>query len=264
MAGPTTTAEEAEARAGAPGGGAGAGAARRFRRRRLAALLAAVAMAGAVAWLLYGSSWLRATTVSVGGTRVLTAAQVRAAADLPLGGALVSVDTDAAARRLRAGLPRVATVDVSRSWPHTVTITVTERTPSAVVPGGDGKFTEVDGDGVRYATVTTPPRGVPLLRFALSPTATASTRLFGTRRLLRAGVEVAEKLPPAVRRDATIVTVSGYDSITVRLTGARTVTWGSPEEGERKAAALTALLKGVKGATNYDVSAPAAPAVTSD
>jgi cell division protein FtsQ len=261
VAGPTS-AEEAEARAGTPGGDAGADAARRFRRRRLAVLLAATATAGAIAWLFYGSSWLRVTTVTVGGTRTLTAAQVRAAADVPLGGPLVSVDTDAVARRLRARLRRVDAVDVGRSWPHTVTLTVTERTPSALIPGGDGRFTEVDDDGVRYATVTTAPRGVPLLRFAPSPTATSSTRFFGTERLLRAGVEVAENLPPAVRRDATIVTVRGYDSVTVELIGARTVTWGSPEEGERKAAALTALLKAVKGATNYDVSAPTAPAVS--
>jgi cell division protein FtsQ len=262
VAGPTTGAEEAQPRAAAPDAGAGTGTVRRRRRRRLAALLAAVAMAGAIAWLLYASSWLRATTVTVTGTHVLTGAQVRAAAGIPLGGPLVSVDTDAVAQRLGARLRRIDAVDVSRSWPHTVTLKVTERTASALIPGSDGRFTEVDDDGVRFATVSTAPRGVPLLKLAPSPTATASTRFFGIKRLLRAGVEVAENLPSAVRRDARVITVGGYDSITVELSGGRTVTWGSPREGGRKAAALTALLKAAKGAADFDVSAPSAPAAS--
>lgn len=253
-----TTAEEAVPRSGVPGE-----APRSGRRRRTILLLAAVtAVAAASTWLLYGSPWLRTTTVTVSGTRVLTPAEVRQAAAVPLGEPLASVDTGAVARRLDTRLHRIDSVDVSRSWPHTVSLNVTERTPSALIPLPGGGFTEVDDDGVRYATVATAPDGVPLLKLAPAPTATASTRYFGAKRLLRAGVEVAGNLPSAVRKDSRVITVTGYDSITVELTGGRTVVWGSPQDGGRKAVALSALMKAAKDAQNFDVSAPSAPAVS--
>jgi cell division protein FtsQ len=265
VSGGLTTAEKAEFRTSAPGVGGDAAGARRRRRRTIPLLAAAVVLTAASTWLLYGSSWLRATTVKVSGTRVLTPAQVRAAADVPLGEPLVSVDTDALANRVRTKLRRVDSVDVSRSWPHTVILNVTERTPSVLLPGSDGTFTEVDDEGVRYATVTTAPKGVPLLTVTPDRSATPSTRFFGRERLLRAGAEVAEDLPSAVRANARIIRVAGYDSITVTLTDGRTVTWGSPEQGARKATALTALLNATKGAketANYDISAPSAPALS--
>lgn len=260
MAGGQTTAEETERpRAG---GAAGAGPATIRRRRRAVALAAVTALVAALTWLLDGSPWLRVTTVEVTGADARAAARVRAAADVPLGEPLASVDTGAVARRVRARLPRVGSVDVSRSWPHTVTIRVIERTPSVVIPRGDGGFTEVDDAGVRYATVATAPRGVPMLRLAPQPAAVSSTRYFGTDRLLLAGVAVAESLPPALRAQALVVTVGGYDAITVELTGGRTVAWGSPEDGVRKAAALSALFEAAHGARHFDVSAPSAPAAS--
>lgn len=56
--------------------------------------------AGSV-WVLYGSEWLRVRYVSVSGTRVLTPAEVRDAADVPTGVPLASVGTDAVEARLR-------------------------------------------------------------------------------------------------------------------------------------------------------------------
>ena len=45
--------------------------------------------------------------------------------------------------------------------------------------------------------------------------------------------------------------------VTLRLTRDRTVVWGSPERGDRKATVLTALMS--RRADVYDVSAPDAP-----
>ncbi|NUS13241.1 MAG: FtsQ-type POTRA domain-containing protein [Streptomyces sp.] len=222
-------------------------------------LVALTVLLGGGTWAVYGSPWLRAEEVRVAGTDVLTPQQVRRAAAVPLGGALVSVDTGAVRERLLKALPRLKDARVHRSWPHTVRIEVTERTPSAILKSG-GKFTEVDRDGVRFATVDTAPRGVPLVE--LTPAQTASYRHFGTNRLLQAAITVAGRLPDSLAGRATAIRVRSYDAITVELTGGRDVMWGSSEDCDAKAAVLTALMKAEPHASHYDVSAPTAPAAS--
>lgn len=53
-----------------------------------------------------------------------------------------------------------------------------------------------------------------------------------------------------------------FDSISLELSGNRTVVWGSGEKGDTKAKALTALLKAAPKARHFDVSVPTAPAVS--
>lgn len=261
MAGPRT-AERGGRQAPAvrpPAPGPGRRLRRPARRTVVLFLIAAVLLGGAGTWVLYGSGWLRAERVTVTGTDVLTPDAVREAAAVPLDSPMVSVDTGAIERRVRERLPRVAAVDVVRSWPHTIRLEVTERKPEAVIRSGR-RFTEVDRDGVRFATSERAPRGVPLLVLD-TERSSPSTRRFGTDRLREEGVRVAVALPAPVRRDARVVRVRSYDSITVELAGDRTVMWGSGERGAAKARALTALLKAAPGGRHFDVSAPSAPAV---
>lgn len=232
---------------------------RRLRRAVLLLIVLGTVTAAAGSWLVYGSSWLRAERVTVSGTTVLDPDLVRAAADVPLRAPLASVDTGAVERRLLAALPRIAEVTVERDWPHTIELKVTERTPSAVLKSG-GKFIEVDAEGVRFATVVTAPAGAPLVELAADQS--ASLLHFGTKRLLRAAVEVSADLPDSVRKDARVIRMRSYDSVIVELSGDRTVVWGSAEDGPRKAAVLTALMKAAKNANRFDVSAPSAPAAS--
>jgi cell division protein FtsQ len=229
------------------------------RRGVLIGLVVLTVLGGGGTWTLYGSPWLRATHVVVRGTQELTVGQVERAARVPLGGALVSVDTGAVRDRLVKALPRIDRVSVRRSWPHTVSVVVTERTPAAVLRSG-ARYTEVDSGGVRFATVDEAPRGVPLIQ--LAPTPSASLRQFGTKALLRASIEVAADLPASLRGQATAIRVRSYDGITVELSGGRDVMWGSAEDGTRKAAVLTALMKAEPHAEHFDVSAPTAPAAS--
>ncbi|MEW2045390.1 FtsQ-type POTRA domain-containing protein [Streptomyces sp. NPDC005476] len=233
------------------------------RRLRMIIILAlAVVLLGAGAgWVLYGSQWLRVQRVSVTGTDVLTVQQVREAAAVPVGSPLVSVDTDAIEARLRAELPRIDSVDVVRSWPHGIDLKVTERTPVLLVRKGSA-FVEVDDEGVRFATVSEAPKGVPLLDMAVSSSrsAAASLRRFGEARLVREAVEAAGSLPAAVTRATRVVKVRSYDDISLELTGGRTVAWGSAENGAAKGRTLTALMKAAPAARHFDVSAPTAPA----
>jgi cell division protein FtsQ len=229
-------------------------------RRTLLVTAVAMTLLGAGAgWLLYGSSWLRAERVTVVGARVLTPDEVREAAAVPLHTPLVAVDTGTIEHRLRSRLPRIAKVDVSRSWPHTISLDVTERKPEAIVEEG-GEFREVDADGVRFASVPKRPKGVPVLE--MEPDRSPSSRHFGATRLRREAVRVVIQLSAAVRKDTRSVRVRSYDSITLELTGGRTITWGSGERGVAKAKTLTALMKARPEAEHFDVSAPSAPAVS--
>ncbi|MDX3642703.1 cell division protein FtsQ/DivIB [Streptomyces sp. MB09-02B] len=262
MAGPTSTAErgaDEDLDSGPP------------PRRQLpgprALIAAAIALAligGASVWTLYGSSWLRAEQVSVSGTRVLTETQVREAAAVPLGDPMVSVDLDAIESRLLRKLPRIDSVEVARSWPHDIGLKVSERTPVLIVEaaGNSGNYVEVDAKGVRYATVSRAPEGVPVLELAASRSgsSSASVRRFGEDRLVREAVRVADAIPAAIAHETLVVKVRSYDAISLELSGDRTVAWGSAERGRAKGRALTALLKAAPGAAHFDVSVPTAPA----
>ncbi|MFF5854168.1 cell division protein FtsQ/DivIB [Streptomyces sp. NPDC012751] len=260
MAGPTTAerGKRQQESSGPPPARGFAG----LRPRALVTLaLAVTLLGGGGTWLFYGSQWLRVRQVSVSGTVVLTPAEVREAAAVPVGEPMASVDTEAISARLRRRLPRIDTVDVARSWPRGIDLKVIERTPVLLVREG-GKFVEVDDDGVRFATVARAPKGVPALELTVSrrgPGA-ASLRRFGTDRLVRAAVRVAGDLPAPVARTARTVQVRSYDAISVVLGDGRVVAWGSGEQGRAKARALTALMKAAPGARHFDVSVPTAPA----
>lgn len=233
-----------------------------MRRLRVIIILAVafvLVSAGSV-WLLYGSQWLRVERVSVSGTDVLTQKQVREAAAVPVGSPLISVDTDAIEARLRRKLPRIDAVDVTRSWPHGIGLKVTERTPVLLVQKG-GKFVEVDDEGVRFATVSQAPKGVPALELTLTQPGSraASLRRFGESRLVREAVRVAGDIPAAVARATRSVKVRSYDDISLELNDGRTVAWGGAEAGAAKARTLIALMKAAPDARHFDVSAPTAP-----
>ncbi|MFJ9623610.1 cell division protein FtsQ/DivIB [Streptomyces sp. NPDC101181] len=260
MAGPTTAQRGAPGRTDAPARAPRTGPERpRLGRRALLVLIAVAAalLTAFTVWVLYGSSWLRVEQVRTSGVDVLTRAEVEEAAATPVGAPLVSVDTGAMERRLRQKLPRIDTVDVARSWPHGISLKVTERKPVLLVEKG-GRFVEVDAEGVRFATVDRAPKGVPLLE--LTPDPSASLRRFGEQGLLRQAVRVAGDLPAGVAKDTRVVRVSSYDAISLVLTGDREVLWGSGEDGPAKARVLTALMKAAPKAGQFDVSAPSAPA----
>ncbi|MEV0409485.1 FtsQ-type POTRA domain-containing protein [Streptomyces sp. NPDC050448] len=231
----------------------------RHRGPVLLSLVAAVLLAGGGSWVLYGSSWLRVEKVTASGTRVLTPEQVLAAAAVPVGAPLATVDTDEIAGRVRSRLPRVDSVDVVRAWPHGIGLKVTERKPVLLIKK-DANFVEVDASGVRFDTVPKAPAGVPVLE--LSAPQSPSGRRFDEERLLREAVGVAGDLPEAVAKETVQVKVGSYDSVVLELARGRTVVWGSGEQGEAKSRALSALLKAAPKADHFDVSVPTAPAAS--
>ena len=221
------------------------------RNRRPLQLAVAVTALVAVVWLLLVSPVLGVRTVQVDGARALPADQVRETAGIEPGTPLLRVDVDAARARI-ARLPQVASVKVTRGWPHTVVVTVVERVPIAVV-GAPGQRTLVDADGVLFDTVTgTPPAGVvPIDVTAPGPGDPATM----------AALAAVEGLSRHLRTQVASVAARTADDITLTLTDGTVVQWGGPEHSDRKGDALEAVLGqladgALDPATTIDVSTP--------
>jgi cell division protein FtsQ len=220
--------------------------ARRLRRLRpfLYAALVLAAIGGSV-WLVFYSSVVTVREVSVDGNQTISAVRVRAVAKVPMGRQLARVDLGAIRARVET-IPAVKSVSVSRSWPHTVAISVTERTPVAVVDRGAG-LQAVDEDGVLFGSYARRPSELPLVVTAPDVKSEA----------LAEASRVVTSLRADIAADVDRVEVETVDRITLHLTGGRTVMWGSAENSDQKAAVLAVLLK--QDAQEIDVSVPGRP-----
>jgi cell division protein FtsQ len=226
----------------------------RYRRRRLAAVLVGVLLVVGLGFgvrvLLYDAGLFDIEGVEVTGVVTVPVADVVTAAAVPMGAPLAEVDTDAVATRV-AALPPVESVYVGRSWPHTVTVTVTERVPVATVSTSQGPAL-VDRSGVVYRGAPAP--GLP--RLTTTPRSGDPATL--------AAVGVLTSLPDALRAQvetagASVVAPGAPGQVTLRMADGKEVRWGTPERAEEKAAALTALL--TQPGTVYDVTSPDLPTV---
>ncbi|WP_116206001.1 cell division protein FtsQ/DivIB [Amycolatopsis circi] len=221
-------------------------------RRRWVALLIVVTLLG-LGYLLFFSSLLSVKTIEVQGAKTVSADQIRATAQVPAGQPMLRADVDGIRDRV-AQMPGIATVDVSRSWPTTLEIAVTERTPIAFFdsgPGGDGVHL-VDGGGVVFKTVKTRPVGLPELKLPKvsvdDPVTRAVTAVLGV-------------LPEQLLKQTKTVTAQTPASVEFTLSTGKTVRWGNSENTDRKAKVLAALL--TQQGKIYDVSAPELPTITS-
>jgi cell division protein FtsQ len=226
-----------------------------FRKRRLAgrwrrvrvfviALLLAAMVAGSV-WLVFFSSYVAARGVEVTGTQTLSDARIKRTAEVPTGTPLAKVDLDAIRARVEA-LASVRRAEVSRSWPHTVHIAVTERTPIAVLNRGDG-LQALDSEGVLFNRYGSRPRNLPLVR--TEPDTPGEALVEAAR--------VIEALPPRIAGRVDTLEVSSVDEIELVLANGRRVHWGSAEDSEQKAEVLGVLLK--RPGQRLDVSVPGRP-----
>lgn len=224
---------------------------RRHRWFHIALAAVGAVLVGVVIWLIWFSSVLDARTVSVEGQSSLSATQVRKAADVPLGGPLARVDLTAVEARVKA-VPRVRLVEVSRSWPHGVTIDVTER--SAVVWSRvGGEFRGIDRFGVDFRSYPKKPSGLIEARVS----ATDAEQRLQTLQAVAAIADGIRRDDPALRKQIQAIIGSTKDSVVLDLTKGRTVTWGSEAQAARKLEVLEQLLE--IDAKGYDVSAPDQP-----
>jgi cell division protein FtsQ len=216
----------------------------RLARRIVAVLLVAALVVGSV-WVVYFSSLVTARGVEITGTRSLGESRIERVADVPTGTPLARLDLDAIRNRVES-MGAVRRVAVSRSWPHTVHVAVTERTPIAVIDQGNG-LKALDSEGVLFGSYRARPRGLPFVR---TDPGTPNEALVEAGRVVAA-------LPPRIAGKVATVAVTSVDKIQLVLRSGRRVEWGSAEDSENKAEVLAVLLK--RPSQQIDVSVPGRP-----
>ncbi|GAA1943891.1 cell division protein FtsQ/DivIB [Amycolatopsis minnesotensis] len=222
---------------------------RKALRRRWVALLTVLALAG-IGYVVFFTSLLGVKSVEVSGASgSVTADGVRAAAAVPDRIPLIRLDTDGVRERVLA-MPGVATAEVSRSWPNTVEVTVTERTPVAYFNSGDALHL-VDGGGVVFKVVKDKPAGLPEIKLP---------RVGPEDPLTRAVTGVLAAVPLQLRTQVVAVGAATPGSVELTLATGKTVRWGDASQGDRKAKVLAALL--TRDGKTYDVSAPELPTIS--
>jgi cell division protein FtsQ len=210
-------------------------------------VLAGVGILGAIAWALLGSRFLVVRAITVTGTHLVSHAQVIAAAGVPAGTPLIRVDPAQVATRVEEKIPQVASAQVSKQWPDGLAITVRERVPVMSVRMTGSKYDLVDHDGVIIRYAATRPAAMPVLQ-----TTVPGAELRGNPGVATVA-EVLTGLPPWLSRQVSSVAVNG-PTVTLYLTGSRTVIWGGPDRAEVKAHELAILMR--DPARYFDVSAP--------
>ncbi|TLF81033.1 cell division protein FtsQ/DivIB [Nocardia cyriacigeorgica] len=215
--------------------------ARRWRRIRLWGL-PAVCLLITVIVVAWFTPLLSVRAVQIQGLSAVPEERVRELLEIPDGQSMLRIDTAAMAARV-ASIPKVSTVRVQRSFPSTVRVTITERTPVLFYTSERGAHL-LDAQSVEYA-IEPPPIGVPELKAGHPGSADPGTR---------AAVAVVTALPPALRVQVGEVAVRSISDISLRLRDGRTVLWGGADDAERKVAVVGPLL--TRPGTVFDVSSP--------
>jgi cell division protein FtsQ len=238
----------------APGGEPGPTADRRFRARRrslrlrrwvkVGIPLLMLVLVGTAAWVVLASPFFAVTTVRVVGAHRLSPVQVEQAADIPTGRPLVRVDVAAAEQRVEQ-MRVVRSAVVTRSWPHTVVISIVERVPVATAQTSGGGWLLLDADAVAVTQASTRPQALVLLH--LDPDTVSPDTL-------RAAAAVAAALPDSLRAKVDDITAASADSVRLDLAGGGLVRWGDAQDSATKARVLAVLL--THHAHIYDVTAP--------
>ena len=225
---------------------------RRKRNIIIALCLAAAVVGGLLSAAVY-SPVLAVRTVTVDGTKILAAEQVRAALAPLEGKPLPQVD-DGHVRQLLEPLVQVKSFSTEAHPPSELVVHVVERVPVALVKQGE-QFLLVDVEGVQLGT-TTDSSSVSL------PVIDGGAGEVG-KELFQAITAVLGALPADVLAKLSNASAKSADAVELKLVDGQTIVWGNAGEKELKAKVLEALLKAPADAKNpvrvYDVSVPRHP-----
>lgn len=212
-------------------------------RRRITLAVAATVVAAAVQ-LFWFSSVFDVRTVTVIGERYTTVSQIRQAAGIEIGMPVARVNIERATAAIEA-IRQVRSAEVRRGLPHSIVITVHERTAIAVSTAGDDKWWLVDAEGVTFQQVPKAPAGLTIVQAY-------------TEYMRGIGARMSAGMPAWLRERVAQVVVYAPEDIRLEMRNGKVVRWGSEERPARKAEVLKVLL--TVPARFYDVSAPDAPA----
>lgn len=225
---------------------------RRSRHRRAAWITAAgiVVVLGASILVAVYSPLMALQTIEVKGTNRVDDAALRRALSGQIGTPLARLDFDEVKRDI-AQFPLVESYVTEEAPPHTLVVTITERTPVVAVKSGR-TFDLVDPAGIVVQSAKDRPASMPLADIG---SAKLGSPVFRTMS------EVVLALPSSVRSQTKAVKASTADDVTLTLTDGSKVVWGSPDASDAKARLLAALVKDHEtrdpgSVVEYDVSAP--------
>lgn len=179
--------------------------------------------------------------VRVEGAGQLTAEEIVGASGVATGTPMGSVDTHAAASGV-AGLPWVKTATVSRSWPATITVVVSEHRAVAYTSQSDGDHL-LDIDGKEFAVGSAPEGAVEITGDGADDDVVRA-----------AAVEVSSSLSDASRPQVASMETRGAHTFVLHLHDGRTVVWGANEDNANKALALDAVLQ--REGSEFNISNP--------
>src|SRR5699024_86569 len=220
---------------------------RKALRRRWGVLVGLVSVL-VLAYVLMFTPLLGVNTVRVEGSDQVSAARIREKAAVEQGTPLLRVDTAAVQGRVTT-LTQLAGAEVTRSWPSTIVVSVTERVPVAAVEVSQG-FRLVDRHGVAYRTVDDKSAELPVV---------LSNDVAVNDQRLEAVAKVLAELPTQLRKRVSTASADSAHTVRFTLGDDTEVIWGDAARSERKARVLAALL--TREGTVYDVSSPELPTV---
>lgn len=215
-------------------------------------MLGAVTVVAVVAIGVSLSPLLDVEEIQVVGVAPERVAAVGRAAGIGVGDSIVTFLPGSVTGNVR-DLPWVDTVSVTRDFPDTVRIRVTERQPVAWVAAGP-RVLLVDREARVLWRADTAPAGIPEL--------VGAADLAGPGGQIRPVVlaTVAEAFGPALRARVTSATLED-GTLTVQVASGPQVRFGPPREVRAKARVAAAVLVALSGPVSYiDVTVPAAPA----
>jgi cell division protein FtsQ len=233
----------------------------RKRLRRVTLALAALALVVA-ALAATRSPLLDVDRVLVSGTTHTPVAAVRREAGVEIGDALVGVDAGAVADRVEA-LPWVDEATVTRAWPSTVRIRVTEREATALVQVTEDRAALVDDAG-RVLSIEPHAEGEPaaggqaplVLTGIEGPVAEGGRLPSEAREALAVAAAVRERMHGVVASVSTDLDAALVDGGAIRF--------GSTDQLDLKVTAAKTVLADVELACleTLDVRVPGSPALT--
>lgn len=198
-------------------------------------LLAALVLAVGLVWAF---PVMRVSSFEVTGNVRTPEETVVEAAGVPEGANLARVDAGGAAAGV-AQLPWVRSATVSRGWPGTLKVEVTERRAVLFTREADGEHL-IDERGIPFVIDVPPEDAVEV---------TGGPDSF-------AGIaDAVTSLPEHVRAMVASVDAPGPHELTLRLVDGRTVYWGAPESNHDKALATQTVIQ--REGEHWNVSNPA-------
>ena len=228
---------------------------RPWRRRRRAiiagVLVTALVLVAAGVTAIFLPA-LQIQQIQVEGTGYLEQEEVQAAVQPHTGGSILLLPTGRITQSV-AEVPGVDTVEVERSWPDGVRVSVTEIAPIAQLTTTDGSTTVIGAEGQQLPAAAG--EGASLVPLTVGGGAG------DPEGAAQAMAEVLAGMPEPLRGAVQEMTASSASDVTVVLAledgGTKEVVWGDAQDAELKAEVVQALL-GQPG-TVIDVSSPVAP-----